>query len=54
MQALKKSRMWAASINHVVISQVYVVANEVWQVSLDAKRRSRKTFLMFMYLLMPA
>lgn len=53
VQALKKSRLWAASINHVVVSQVYVVANEVWPFSLDAKRRSREIFIIFTYLLMP-
>jgi hypothetical protein len=53
VQALKKSRLWAASINHIVVSQVYVVANEVWPFILDAKRRSRETFLIFMYLIMP-
>ena len=51
VQALKISHLWAASINHVVVSQVYVVADEVWPFSLDAKR-SRETFKIFMYLLM--
>jgi len=41
VQALKKSRLWAASINHVVVAQVYVVANKVCPFSFDAKRRSR-------------
>jgi hypothetical protein len=53
VQALKKSRLWAASINHIVVSQVYVVANEVWPFSLDAKRRSSETFMISTYLLMP-
>ena len=53
VQALKKSRLSAASINHVVVSQVYVAANEVWPFSLDAKRGSRETFIIFMYLLVP-
>jgi len=53
VQALKKSRLWAASINHVVVAQVYVVANKVWPFSFDAKRRRRETFTIFMYLVMP-
>ena len=52
-EALKKSRLWAAGSNHIVVSQVYVVANKVWPFSLGAKRRSRETFIIFMYLLMP-
>jgi hypothetical protein len=53
VQVLKKSRLWAANINHIVLSQVYVVANEVWPFSLDAKRGSRETLIIFMDLSMP-
>jgi hypothetical protein len=54
MQALKKSHLWAASINHVAVSWVYFVANKLWSFSSNAKRRSREIFIIFMYLLMPA